>query len=453
MKAKLHVIGEIGKDVFLTDLVREYKSYESPTSASLVLNTIGGGVREGEKMYDFLAALDIPITTDIQKAYSIGSKLATIGEVRIVEDIPKAMMLHFPWAKVQGGSEKLKAAAENLEEIEDEFAEFYGAVTGLDDTTIRNLLLTDTYLSGEEAVNMGFATALKEEVFAKAVLDNSSNLKKSNKMKNDKKSIIEAFAAMVNNVFKTEINAALSLQDSDGTNIDFPDLEAGDTPKEGDKAEVDGVAISDGVHIMPQFDNAKVTFSGGAVESVQDAEDAGADDGDGADDGAGAGGDDGGVQATEIKEVHAWSVNVTNATFAVGDVLMYEYEKESYPTSAGEWLLPDGRSAITDASGVIQIIKDAVSLADDGAGTDAGTGADDAADAQAMLVMAGTMKKFKDEVMASVAGVIKENGELNDKLVKVNALLESPEFIGGEQGSGAGKVDKVSIDFRKAKRV
>lgn len=66
----------------------------------------------------------------------------------------------------------------------------------------------------------------------------------------------------------------------------------------------------------------------------------------------------------EIKEVSVWSVEVANTSFEIGETVMYEYDGEQYPVSAGEFRLKDGTKIVTDASGVIVSKEDAPKDAD-----------------------------------------------------------------------------------------
>lgn len=66
----------------------------------------------------------------------------------------------------------------------------------------------------------------------------------------------------------------------------------------------------------------------------------------------------------EIKEVSVWSVEVVNTSFEIGDTVMYDYDGEQYPVSAGEFRLKDGTKIVTDASGVIVSKEDAPKDAD-----------------------------------------------------------------------------------------
>ena len=170
-----------------------------------------------------------------------------------------------------------------------------------------------------------------------------------------KSNLLSAFAAWLNK-FDAEV-VALVLQDSNSTEIEFPDLEAGDTPKVGDKAMIDGSPIPDGSYIMPSLDNVTVTFKDGAVEEIVEAETE--ENPDDSVEAQASKKDKPKPKAEEINQISVWEMQVINTTFAEGDVVEYEYDGETYSVGAGEFQLKDGRHIVTDASGRIVTIKEA----------------------------------------------------------------------------------------------
>lgn len=370
MKATIYISGVIGKETTLTDVIRQYKSYEDPDEIQAVIHSEGGNVEDGNAIYNYLKTLDleVPVTTVTDKAYSIASKIFAAGSTRIIEDVDEAIMIHFAWAnKVSGKAEKLELIAEALREIEEEFTSFYAELLDIDEETAKALLDNDTFLSGEEAVELGLATELKTATKAVAIYKDVINVKTKKMTKKIKKSktqaLVDAFAAFLKPENETEV-VALVLQDSNGVDIDFAELESGDTPKVGDKGTIEDSPVKDGDYIIPSMDEATVTFVDGAITEIKPKE----DDEEGGEEteeeiqarlAAEAANDKPDINAEEIKEVFTYSVTATNTSFEVGDVIMFEGWDggEDYAASSGEFKLKDGRSVVTDAAGVIVKIK------------------------------------------------------------------------------------------------
>lgn len=427
MKGTVFISGKIGTDSTLVDVIRQVKSFENPESIDVYIHSQGGSVDEGEKIYSYLKTLDssIPVTTITDKAYSIAAKIYAAGSSRIVESVDKAIMIHLPFVKVEGGAEKLEAYAEALRTIEKDFSSFYSGFLSIDESTVTALLEDETFISGESAIELGFATELK--AVSKAVAEyniSNSNSNKMDKKQGKLKAMLASMLAFLDGGNEEEILAQVTLQDSNGTEIVFTDLEEGGVPSVGDKATIDGAAIPDGSYIMPSLEEATVIFSGGAIESITPKETEEPE----AEAGKNPKIEKPEVKAEEINEISVWAVNVINTTFAEGDVVQYQYDDETYPVSAGEFQLSDGRRIITDASGVIVKIKE----------SEAGSQPvveETAVEAEASFedLLDKVTKKVKEEVTAELKISIEEplQKKLDEKeaeLKKLKAQFKSKEF-------------------------
>jgi ATP-dependent protease ClpP protease subunit len=364
MKAKIYISGRITKGETLVDVIRQYKSFEDVTEIEAVIDSNGGNKNEGEAIFDYLKNLDaeIPVITKTGKAYSIAAKIFAAGSTRIIEDVDDALMIHFARAKTEGTAEELEEIAAELRVIENDFIEFYSEHLDIDEETVRNLLDNETFVSGKDAVELGFATEVEAvaEIIAELYIEKSNidKMTDKKKIKSKGQKLLDAMAEFVGieieGKAKPEINAELTLQDSNATDIVFPDLESGDTPKVDDKATIDGSAIPDGSYIMPSLEDSTVVFVDGKVSEIIPKEEEEEEEETEAEKEARLA-KEAEVVAEEIKEVVTWSVNTSNTSFEEGETLMFEGWDggEDYSASAGEFKLNDGRSVVTDASGVI----------------------------------------------------------------------------------------------------
>lgn len=430
MEANIFITGRIEAGETLVDVMRQFNAYDNPSSVMVDINSIGGNVKEGEAICNYLEGLktDYEVNTRTRKAYSIAAQIFSIGQTRIIEDIDNAFMIHMPRVKADGlTAEELEVIAVKMREIEDRFTEFYSELISEEESTIRSLLENETMISGQEAVDLGFATELQAEF--KAVAEYDIEQSKNNKMTDTKKNkglaLIRAMKEFVGITLKEdglEISAELTLQDSNGDEIVFPDLDSDAVPAVDDAATMDGSPIPDGSYIMPSLDNSTVVFVDGKVseiipeETEEEVE-------------ASSGGDDPTkpkteVNAEEIKEVVTWSVQTSNTSFEEGETLMLEpwdSEMEDYAASAGEWKLSDGRSIVTDASGVIVKVNPAPS-----------TGGAEAS-------FEGSFEELLEKVTSKVTTEVSSEyqvkiDELEAKITALNKQIKSPEI----QGEGGG---------------
>lgn len=262
MTAQIYINGVIGEDTTLTDVIRQYKSFEGVTDVNVFIKSVGGYVEEGEAIYSYLKNIGVPVTTFTSEAYSIAAHIFSAGDRRVIDDVDGAFMIHFAWADgVSGTANELETIAKELRGIEGRFEQFYSELIGVDKGTISRLLDSQTFLSGSEAVEMGFATELR--VATKAVAKLNIN-QKSNKMNKKESALIKALRSFMG---IGQDALALVLQDATGVEINFPDLDAGDIPSVGDRAEIDG-APAEGSYVMPQLENSTVVFVDGVVTEI-----------------------------------------------------------------------------------------------------------------------------------------------------------------------------------------
>jgi ATP-dependent protease ClpP protease subunit len=268
MKATIHINGVIGKEIDLLGVIRQFKSFKKPSEVEVLINSVGGNVDIGKDIFSYLRELNLPITTVATKAYSIAASIFMAGDIRLLEEGSKKFMIHMPWGNVSGGRKQFEIATKQLKEVEDEFIAFYSIYTEVDDNSVRRLLENETFLSAQEAVDMGLATGTYKQLEAVAYYNNE-NEKNNIMTKTDK--LLQAFSEFLGNKpedkeeeVKVEVQA-LVVQDANGEDVSFPDLEEGDAPSEGDKVEAE-----DGEILMP--DGSKVVVKEGVVDSIIPAE-------------------------------------------------------------------------------------------------------------------------------------------------------------------------------------
>lgn len=128
---------------------------------NLHINSPGGSVFEGTAIYNWLSnhSADINVYVD-GLAASMGSVIAMVGKTITM---PKSAfyMIHDPWAFMVGSAEDLRKEADLLEKIENVMAEIYAERTGQDIEQIKNWMHQETWFTGSEAVEVGFADSVQ----------------------------------------------------------------------------------------------------------------------------------------------------------------------------------------------------------------------------------------------------------------------------------------------------
>lgn len=94
-------------------------------------------------------------------AASAASVVAMAGDViKMPENA--TLMIHNAWTYAGGGAEDLRRTADELDRINDQIADIYAARTGKEKDEISALMTAETWMSGAEALDMGFVDELIE---------------------------------------------------------------------------------------------------------------------------------------------------------------------------------------------------------------------------------------------------------------------------------------------------
>lgn len=123
------------------------------------INSPGGAVFDGIAIYNALRAHKATVEVLVEGlAASAASAIAMAGDT-IRMGVGAQMMIHNPWTFALGDADDMRATADMLDQIAEGLVEIYQARTGLPKDEIRELLNAETWFTGPEAVEKGFATS------------------------------------------------------------------------------------------------------------------------------------------------------------------------------------------------------------------------------------------------------------------------------------------------------
>lgn len=162
---------------FATDL----KALGDVGQIDLRIHSPGGDVFEGMAIYNFLR--NHPANVDVYidgLAASMGSVIAMAGNTIYIPE-NAMMMVHKPWGMQGGDADAMRRYAELLDKVESSLVMAYVAKTGKSEDEIKDLLKEETWMTGREAVEAGFADQLTEPLAAAAQL-NSQRMKEFDNM-------------------------------------------------------------------------------------------------------------------------------------------------------------------------------------------------------------------------------------------------------------------------------
>ena len=132
------------------------------STLDVYINSPGGDIFAGFSLYNILNRHPAAKTVHIDGlAASAASVVAMAGDT-IKMPANATMMIHNAWTYASGGAEDLRKTADELDRINDQIADIYAARTGKDKADISDLMTAETWMSGTEALDMGFVDELIE---------------------------------------------------------------------------------------------------------------------------------------------------------------------------------------------------------------------------------------------------------------------------------------------------
>lgn len=228
----INIFGEIGFDVTakeVFDLIQEEKSEE----INVIISSGGGSAFEGLMIFDALKATGKKVNTQI---LGLGASAASVifmaGDNREMGE-GSLLMVHNSWSMFMGNAKEVREQLGTLDAIDSRMTSIFMKATGLDEAKVVELLKDETFMSSDEAVDLGFATG---EIEAAKVAASIHNTYKQNKepvkMATDKETKETGFFAHMKAYFSSDVKA-MEEEDEEVKSME----EGEETPKEDDAAE------------------------------------------------------------------------------------------------------------------------------------------------------------------------------------------------------------------------
>lgn len=169
--AVLSIYDEIGFwGVQAKDFVNELRAVKSKV-LNVEINSPGGDVFAGLAIYNALKSSGKEIVVTVMGVAASAASLIAMAGDRIVMPKNTFMMIHNPWSFAMGNADELRETADTLDKIGGSLLATYASKTGMEESKLAEMLAKDTWLSADEALEMGFATEVVDDVKANAKFD------------------------------------------------------------------------------------------------------------------------------------------------------------------------------------------------------------------------------------------------------------------------------------------
>lgn len=173
-EATINIFGDITSypwlesDVSSYNLSKQLAEMGDVDKINVFISSYGGEVKEGLEIYHALKRHKANVVTYCESfACSIASVIFLAGDERIMSNA-SLLMIHNAWTWAEGNAEQLRKQADDLEKITQASVEVYKENSKLSEEEIKALLDQEKWISPEEALEYGFATAIEKKESNKA---------------------------------------------------------------------------------------------------------------------------------------------------------------------------------------------------------------------------------------------------------------------------------------------
>ena len=232
-------IGDYGTSAkqFIDDL----KSVGSK-DITIRMNSVGGSVFDGLAIYNVLRSHQGYVKVKIEGlSASIASIIALAGD-----DIEMAengfFMIHNPFGKSMGGADDMRKTADLLDKIKQELINIYANKTQLSEETISSMMDEETWLTSQEAKEMGFIDTITEPIKVAASFDFSKFANVDSKEVNNR-------LQLITNIKKTKMTEELKSW-FNGVKEEIVNAVKGEVVAEAPAKEEVSVVLSDNEEIV-----------------------------------------------------------------------------------------------------------------------------------------------------------------------------------------------------------
>jgi len=167
---ELYIYGDIedwkwiDEDVTPASVAEELKKLEDASEINIYVNSPGGSVFAGVAIYNEIKRLNKPTTAYVDGLAASIASLIVLAADRVVMPFNAMLMIHNPWTCACGDANALRDLADKIDRIKDGvLVSTYENKTGLPKDEISEMMDAETWLTGPEALELGFADQVEEE--------------------------------------------------------------------------------------------------------------------------------------------------------------------------------------------------------------------------------------------------------------------------------------------------
>lgn len=167
-EGELTVYGEIGESwwgdtVSSKRFAKDLAALGSIKNLTVKINSGGGDVFAGHAILGMLKDHPAKVTVRTEGLAASAASVIAMGGDEIIMHSSDFMMIHNPAASMRGEAKDMEKMAETLTIIKDGIMNAYAGRTGKSKEEISKMMDDETWMTGEDAVRLGFADRLSDD--------------------------------------------------------------------------------------------------------------------------------------------------------------------------------------------------------------------------------------------------------------------------------------------------
>ena len=169
--ADVYIFEEIGMyGVTAQDFISEIKDLKDKP-INLRINSLGGDVFNGMAIYNVIKKRESKTTVYVEGIAASIATIIALGADEVIMSENSLFMIHNAWGGTMGNSKDMRKSADTLDKISNELTEIYVKKTGLAYNRVTEMMDEETWLSAEEAYELGFVDTISDAIKVAAKYD------------------------------------------------------------------------------------------------------------------------------------------------------------------------------------------------------------------------------------------------------------------------------------------
>lgn len=161
----IYLYGTIGEDwwdenaVSAGEFVKQLNAFNGEP-VHIFVNSSGGSAFDGSAIYSAITRYTGKVTAHIDGLAASAASFCILSADEVIVSPSAMMMIHNAWTYAAGNAIELREMADSLEKLDETITGIYTRKTGMSAEEVAAMMRVETWMTAEEAIEMGFADTM-----------------------------------------------------------------------------------------------------------------------------------------------------------------------------------------------------------------------------------------------------------------------------------------------------